>query len=211
MSGIATLLTYWKTLAQSDPALTPRAGIYVLITLLTIVEGPIAILLAAGGVAAGFLRPSPAFCATTLGNLIADSLWYGVGYFGQMQRLARFARILRIDVANVARLERSINTHAGKLLLFAKITNGLIVPVLIATGMARVPLRRWFPIIFVTNLLNSAVLFLIGYYAVFSLAQVKQAFGYLAVAATIVLIFAASLYVRRLLSRVDLPAGLDED
>ena len=47
----------------------------------------------------------------------------------------------------------------------AKLSSGLAVPALIAAGLARVPWRRWFPIVLVGEVLWTSVLMLIGYCA----------------------------------------------
>lgn len=200
MLAIQENLTHW-----------PAVAVYGLLTLMVLVEGPVSILLAAGGTAAGFLRPIPVFCAATLGNFIADGLWYGLGYYGPLEWLVRRFKFLGVDVAQLTRLKRVVRAHAGKLLLFAKVTNGLIVPALIATGMARVPLRRWLPLILVLNLLNSAVFMTIGYYTALSLLQVQQGLEYLALAATLLFILLASLYMRRRWSRRDWVAELETE
>ncbi|HOU15736.1 MAG TPA: hypothetical protein PKZ84_21750 [Anaerolineae bacterium] len=196
---------------QENLAHLPAVAVYGLLTLMVLVEGPVSILLAAGGTAAGFLQPLPVFCAVTLGNLIADGLWYGLGYYGPLEWLARRFKFLGVDAAQLTRLKRVVRAHAGRLLVFAKITNGLIVPVLIATGMARVSLRRWLPLILILNLLNSAIFMIIGYYTTLSLLQVQRGLEYLALAATLLFVLLASLYMRRQWSRRDWVAELETE
>ena len=200
---------FWTALS-SGSASSAHLWLYVVITLLVMVEGPVSILLAAGASSAGFLNPLPVFMAATLGNLIADTLWYGLGYLGKIDWLLRRRGWFGVDADKLDLIRRVIHQQAVRLLIFAKLTNGLIVPVLIATGLARVPWRKWFPIIFVTNLLTSLVMVALGYYMASSLLHVQEGLRYAAFAATLLFLLVASFYMRRLLSRKDVTALLDQ-
>lgn len=200
---------FWAALSGGS-ASSAHLWLYVVITLLVMVEGPVSILLAAGASSAGFLNPLPVFMAATLGNLIADTLWYGLGYIGKIDWLLRRRGWFGVEADKLDLIRRVIHQQAVKLLIFAKLTNGLIVPVLIATGLARVPWRKWFPIIFVTNLLTSLVMVALGYYMASSLLHVHEGLRYAAFAATILFLLAASFYMRRLLSRKDVTTLLDQ-
>ena len=48
---------------------------YVLLALLTVVEGPIATLLGAMAASTGYLNPELVFVSAATGNLAADTLW----------------------------------------------------------------------------------------------------------------------------------------
>lgn len=200
---------FWAGLS-SGSASSVHLWVYVVITLLVIVEGPITILLAAGASSAGFLNPLLVFIVAMLGNLIADTLWYGLGYIGKIDWLLRRRGWFGVNAEKLNLFRQVIHNQAVKLLIFAKLTNGLIVPVLIATGLARVSLRKWLPIIFVTNLLTSLVMVALGYYMASSLLQVQQGLRYAAFAATLLFLLAASYYVRHLLSRKDVTTLLDK-
>jgi len=183
--------------------------IYALIVLLVMVEGPISILLSAGISATGLLNPLGVFCAATIGNFTADILWYVLGYFGNIDWLLRLPKFMGIDSQKLNRLNRLVNMHAVKLLIFAKLTNGLIVPVLVATGLARVSMRRWFPIIVVANLLTSAVFVFIGYYMILSLKQIEQGVWFLAIIGTLVLVLVSIIFVKRVFNRKDIVTELE--
>lgn len=200
---------FWAAL-QSDQASAGYFWIYVAITLLTMIEGPVSILVAAGASSTGFLHPLPVFTAVTLGNLISDGLWYLLGYHGKIDWLLRRRKWFGVEADKLELFKRIIQHQAVKLLLFAKITNGLIVPVLIATGMARVSMRRWLPVIVLTNLLTSLVLVLAGYYAASHLLRVQEGLGYAVVPLTVLFLLGATVYMRRMLSRKDVVVMFDQ-
>jgi membrane protein DedA with SNARE-associated domain len=198
------------TALQSGQTPAGLAGIYLAILLLTMVEGPVSILVAAGASSAGFLHPLPVFTAVTLGNLISDGLWYLLGYHGKIDWLLRRRRWFGVEAEKLELFKHIVQRQAVRLLLYAKITNGLIIPVLIATGMARVSMRRWLPVILVTNLLTSLVLVAAGYYAASSLLRIQEGLRYAIIPLTLLFLLAATIYMRRMLSRKDVSAVFDQ-
>ena len=86
---------FWAALQQGQ---LPEVGQlnYLLLALLVAVEGPIATLLGAAAASAGLMRLWGVFFAAALGNLTADTLWYLLGYSGNIktaQRLGRWAAL----------------------------------------------------------------------------------------------------------------------
>lgn len=137
---------------------------YVLLAILVATEGPLSTLIGASASAAGLLDWRWVLVATIAGNIAGDCIWYSVGYMGKMQWLYDHGRWIGIRPPQVERLEREMRTHARKLIIFAKIAYGLIVPTLVAAGMARVPWRKWFPVVFVVETLWSILLVVVGYH-----------------------------------------------
>jgi membrane protein DedA with SNARE-associated domain len=147
---------------------------YLGLALLVLVEGPIATLLGAVAASAGLMRPAYVFASAAAGNLVADSLWYTLGYLGKMDWLVRHGRIFHIERRHVMRLENEIRRHARKMLLIAKLTASFSIPALIAAGMARVPWRRWFTAIFFGEMIWTGSLVVGGYYFSESLKKMER-------------------------------------
>ncbi len=202
------LREFWFSMLTPQ-AILPHLWLYLTLVVLVMLEGPVSILVAAGAASTGFLNPLPVLIAATLGNLIADALWYSLGYFGKIDWVLSRRRWFGVDPQKLKSLKGIINRYAVRLLIFAKVTNGLIVPVLISTGVARVSWRRWFPIILVTNILTSIAMVLIGFFMASSLLHVQQGIRYVAIASTLVLLLGGYFLFRRLLSRSDLLASLE--
>jgi membrane protein DedA with SNARE-associated domain len=137
---------------------------YTLLALLVATEGPLSTLIGASAAAAGLLDWRWVLTATIIGNIVGDCVWYSVGRAGRMQWLYDHGRWFGMRPHHVARLEREMRAHARKLIIFAKIAYGLIVPTLVAAGMARVPWRRWFPVVFVVETLWSILLVWVGFH-----------------------------------------------
>lgn len=174
--------------------------IYPVLVLMVLVEGPFAILVASSAASTGFLLPIPVFLAASLGNLIADVLWYFLGRSGKLEWILKI-RWLKLTPEKLDILTRSVQNNAVKILFIAKVTNGLIVPALIATGLARVKLRRWFPMIFVSNFLITAVFVCLGYFTAMNIMKLQHWLRYLAMGFSILIIIFLSWYAQHLISR----------
>ncbi len=173
-AGIFNSLGYWK---------------YLLLTVLTIFEGPVATLLAAGASSIGLMNPVLVFFSAAAGNLLGDTGWYLLGRLGKMEWIMRLASRVGISPAYLERIERQIQRNAPTFLFFTKLFNSLIVPALVTAGLARVPWRRWFPPLVGAEILWTGSLVLLGYFSAHALSQVEKGLPWLgAAAATIALL-----------------------
>lgn len=109
-------------------------------------------------VGSGFFQPVPVYLTIVNVNLLADMGWYSVGRFSKLEWIKRIAPRLRINIQTIDELEYEIQQHAGRLLFLAKLTVGLPIPTLIATGLSKVPVRRWIGMLVLGELIKTAVL-----------------------------------------------------
>jgi membrane protein DedA with SNARE-associated domain len=137
---------------------------YFTISFLTLVEGPIATLISAVAASGGYLKPGFVFLAAASGNLTADCLWYLLGYFGNIEWIVRFGRFAGIRREQVLDLQAEIRQNVRKILFIAKLTLGFVIPALIATGLSRVPIRRWIWVLAGAECIWTGSLVLLGYY-----------------------------------------------
>jgi membrane protein DedA with SNARE-associated domain len=137
---------------------------YILLALLVAVEGPLVTLAGAVAASAGYLNPVLVFASASAGNLTADTVWYSVGYLGKAEWLVRYGSWFGLKQRLIERLQKDIQTHIRKILFAAKLTLGFVVPTLIAAGLARVPIKRWFGALFTAECIWTGGLVLAGYY-----------------------------------------------
>jgi membrane protein DedA with SNARE-associated domain len=167
----------------------PWAGwAYILLTLLVAVEGPLTTLAAAVAASAGYLNPILVFVSAGFGNLVADTLWYSLGYLGKIEWVLRYGGKLGIRETTLARLQTDIHAHIRKVLFVAKLTLGFVVPTLIAAGLARVPMKRWFGVLFVAECLWTGTLVLIGYYFGYMIQRIETNLRWISAGGTVVII-----------------------
>jgi membrane protein DedA with SNARE-associated domain len=143
---------------------TQHLGIwaYLLLALLVMVEGPVATLAGAVAASTGLMKPIWVFTAASAGNLLADLLWYTLGYLGKMEWVHRYGAYVGVRGGLVQRMHDDIQRHSAKVLLVAKLTLGFTIPTLIATGLARVPMRRWFGMLLLGETIWTGLLVFLG-------------------------------------------------
>jgi membrane protein DedA with SNARE-associated domain len=178
---------------------------YVLLALMTLLEGPLATLLGAMAASSGLLKPELVFVAAATGNLCADAMWYSLGYLGKTEWLLRHGRRLGISEAHILRLEEGMQKHARKILLVAKLTLSFAIPALIAAGLARVPWRRWFSTIVGGEIIWTGTLVLIGYHLTLSLRRMEVGLQIVAGVGLIMFVVLIVRYVARAGSRLRFP------
>jgi membrane protein DedA with SNARE-associated domain len=172
---------------------------YMVLALLVAVEGPIATLLGAAAASAGVMRPIPVFIAASTGNLLADTLWYLLGYAGKIEWLLRFGRRLGISHELLHRLQYGMQKHAAKILFFAKLSVSLVIPSLIAAGLVKARWRSWFPAVFCAEMIWTGSLLLIGYYATEAIKRVEQGLEYVILGGSLTFVVCMLWLGRRIL------------
>lgn len=130
---------------------------YLAMGLTNLLEGLISNLAAGITISGMYLRPIPIFVAIVAGNLTADLAWYNLGRYFQLDRIKRLAHRLKLDLQLIDDIAIEIRQHAPRFLFMAKLTIGLPVPSLIATGLSKVPVRRWIGMLVLAELIRSSV------------------------------------------------------
>jgi membrane protein DedA with SNARE-associated domain len=184
----------------SSPSLyynqTFHAGIwlYALLTFLVALEGPLATLAAAVASSTGYMDPRLVFISAGCGNLSADILWYSLGYMGKIELITRYGGWLGIKQDVILRLKQGINEHIGKFLFIAKLTLGLVVPTLVAAGLARVSWRRWVGALFLAESIWTGSLVLAGYYYGQYIQRIEAGVKWISIGASAIVIIGLGIY-----------------
>ena len=194
------LKTFWVLLQQGQ---LPEVGRwnYLLLAVLVAIEGPIATLLGAAAASAGLMRTWGVFIAAAAGNLTADTLWYLLGYYGKIDTALKLGRGIGLKRKHLDRLTVAMHEHALKILFFAKLTAGFMIPSLIATGLARIPWKRWFPVVFLGEMIWTGSLLLIGFYTTEAIKTVAHGIALIVVGASILFLIVIIWQGRRILMK----------
>lgn len=174
---------------------------YLILMFFIALQGDVAILAGAGAASAGLLNLPAVFVTAVFGNFISDIAWYLLGYYGRIDWLLTRFKWLGITPQRLDMLTQRIHNNVIGLLLFAKVTNWMTIPVLISTGVARTPWRRWLWFIFLSDLVVAIIFVPLGYYMTASFLQIEKGVGYFTLGATILVIIIASFFIRNHLSR----------
>ena len=184
---------------------------YVLLAVLVAVEGPIATLIGASAASIGFMRPAWVFLAAAIGNITSDFLWYSLGYLGKIDWLLSHGRWLGLRRNHLDHLKQSMQNNSPKILLVAKLTAGFVIPLLIATGLAKVPWRRWFPVVFSAEILWTGSLVWIGYSATETIKTVEMGIEYVGIAGSILILVVTIWFIRKTLRQSEAGHELQDD
>ena len=176
---------------------------YILLALLVAFEGPLATLGAAIASSTGYLDPRLVFLFASFGNLSADILWYMLGYMGKIELLVRYGGWLGIKKDIIMRLKKDVNDHVGKFLFVAKLTLGLVVPTLIAAGLAHVPWKRWLGLLVIAEFIWTGSLVLAGYYYGQYVLHIEKNLKWISIGATVIMVIVLCIYILRRRSHKD--------
>ncbi len=155
---------------------------YPLFTALVIIEGRIVTLLATVAASVGYMRLPLVMVCAIVGGLVADTLWYLLGYkFGE-EHILRYGRWLGLRRHHLQKMLTGIQERGPMLLTVAKFSSVLVIPALVAAGVARVPFRRWFPIVLLGELVWVTALAVIGFQTAEVVRRVELGLHYLPVA-----------------------------
>jgi membrane protein DedA with SNARE-associated domain len=146
---------------------------YIILALLVMIEGPIATLLGAVAASTGAMRPLIVFIVAAAANLTSDTLWYSAGRLGKKEWLVNFGRRVGATPERLQELEGRLKQHAPVILFISKLTVSPMIPALIATGLIRYPWRKWFPFVFMGEMIWTGSLVLIGYFGLQAITKVE--------------------------------------
>ncbi|GAB4549117.1 MAG: hypothetical protein Fur0016_02020 [Anaerolineales bacterium] len=183
---------------------------YLILAGTVAVEGPIATLLGAGAASAGVMRPWLVFFSAAAGNLGADLTWYSLGYLGKAEWLFSLGRRFGISPARLERMEKAMQKHAAKILFMAKLSVSLVIPALVAAGLMKTPLKKWFPAVFGAEMIWTGALVLIGFYTTEAIKRVERGLEYAILLASALFVVFLFWLVRRTLGKAEEQAETSE-
>ncbi|MFA6991903.1 MAG: DedA family protein [Candidatus Gracilibacteria bacterium] len=111
--------------------------IYILFFIAGIIEGPIASTLAGFLSAHGYMHFGWAYFVMLMGDEVADTIYYLIGFLGREKVVKKYGKYLKIRWEDIEKVERLFENHPAKTIITAKITHILGVPFLLAAGLAR--------------------------------------------------------------------------
>jgi membrane protein DedA with SNARE-associated domain len=195
---IDVIRTFWTNL-QFGVVAQIGSWNYLILAVLVAVEGPIVTLLGASASASGYLQSGFVIAAAAIGNISADILWYFLGYAGKIEWLTPYQRWLGIKPRQMDHLQSEMHKHAPKILFFAKLSAGFMIPSLLAAGVSKVPLKKWLPTLLLGEMIWTGTLFFIGFHGTRMLSNITRGIEYVFLAASMAFLFAMVFLIRRTL------------
>lgn len=185
---------------------------YVILMVLVFIEGPAATLVAATMAASGILRADLVFLFSMLANFMSDVFWYSLGYFGGDRRILLRIGWVRRRWFTIRRLQKGLHGRAARIYLLTKLSMGLLtIPLLIASGMARVPWYRLALVSLIVEPIWNALLVLAGLRLGEYVAQMERGLQTIAVVGSVVLLLILLFLYRRVFPRLAQRMGVSLD
>jgi len=156
---------------------------YMLVGFFMMIQGRATAIFGGIAAAAGYFPLIPILLVALTARTVVDLFWYNLGSSGQIDRFgSRFGSYETIT----AQVNEQMIDKPRRVILIAKLTNGLSLPAIIAAGNAKIPYRRWLPASFAGELLWTVPLLLVGYFASGALTEIEGGMSYLTMGSTII-------------------------
>jgi len=138
---------------------------YPSLVVLSFFEGPYIMMMSGFLIKLGVLTIVPTYIALSIGDLLADSVWYYVGYFFGNGFVRRFGKFFDINAASIENAKELFSKHRKKILLGSKMTAGfgLSLATLITAGIVRAPFAEYLVLNFFGQLVWTTVMLSVGY------------------------------------------------
>ena len=138
---------------------------YLIIFPLAILEGPLLALLLGYLVHEGLLNPYITFFLLLLGDIGPDIFWWRLGRYGNKKLLeSKYFSHSPHAANNLKTLEYLWHRHTGKTMFFGKLSYGINIPIIISSGVARLPIKRFVIYSLPVGVIQVGVPLVVGYY-----------------------------------------------
>ena len=137
---------------------------YFFIFLLMFLEGPIVTSAAAFAASLGYLNIYIIIILSILGNLVPDTLFFFIGRLGRKKSVESYMVRLGLTASRIKNIEKNLKNHSIKTLIIVKITPFLPLPGIILAGFMKVPIRKFFYVDILFNIVATMIFAGFGFY-----------------------------------------------
>ncbi|MGA0539221.1 DedA family protein [Neotabrizicola sp. VNH66] len=139
-------------------------GLWI-VGLLAVIEGPIATVVAAFLARQGAFDPLALAALLVAADILGDLGFYWIGRRGIGRLSPRWRRRLGLRPARMEGLARQFRDRGGRILVFGKLTHTMGAPILVAAGVARMPVLPFLLINGLASVPKTAALMALGWFA----------------------------------------------
>lgn len=166
-------MTWPKTRPNPEPeplftldhllALIQAHGLWLLAPF-AIIEGPIVTVIAAYIARMGYMNVYAVYAVCLLGDLVGDAMYYGIGRLGPAFLPERWLTRLGMTEARKLALGDHFAQKGGRTLLFGKWTHSTGLPIMLASGAARMNFAAYMWYNVIGSIPKTAVFIALGYF-----------------------------------------------
>ncbi|MCR8547836.1 VTT domain-containing protein [Salipiger sp. P9] len=147
---------------ETVAALIAKDGLAILAPI-AVLEGPIVTVIAAWLASRGLLDVWSVSVVVILADVVGDLMFYALGRWGLHRLPLRWRYRMGLSRARLAQLAGHFQSHGGRTLVFGKLTHSAGAAVLVAAGLARMPMLRFFWINLLATIPKSLFFVALGY------------------------------------------------
>ncbi len=147
---------------ETVTALLAKNGLAILAPI-AVLEGPIVTVIAAWLASRGLLDVWSVSVVVILADLFGDLLFYALGRWGLHRLPLRWRYRMGLSRARLAQVSGHFESHGARTLVLGKITHSAGAAVLVAAGLAKMPLLRFFWVNLLATIPKSLFFVFIGY------------------------------------------------
>jgi membrane protein DedA with SNARE-associated domain len=170
---------------------------YTLMFLAMLIEGPVVTAAATFAVAVGYFNIYAVFVLALLGDLVADVIYYAIGYGGRHAVINKFGHRIGLTDKRMERIEKLAKEHSVKTLIVLKLAPVLPTPGLMLVGVTKMPIKK-FVLTCLFIIIPKTVLFMVvGYYFGYAYNSINKYIsnaGLLLAASLLLIIFIYFVY-----------------
>lgn len=137
---------------------------YFFIFLIMCVEGPITTAAAGFAAALGYFNPGLILIISILGDLIPDSIYYAIGYFGRFALIEKFSLRIGLTQARIDSLEKKLQKHFGRSMIVLKLTPIVPTVAFMLVGYLKLPFIRFTKFSAAVTVPKSIIFLALGYF-----------------------------------------------
>ena len=189
---------------------------YLILFPLACLEGPVLALLIGFLVHLGYFNIFGAMILMCAGDFFPDILYYYIGRFGSERKfLEKYGSRFSFIKDNFPVIEKLWRDHSYKMMFASKLAYGMSTPLLITSGLARMPFRKFAWRALLVTIFQYGVILALGYYLGYSSAYVSdiKLVGVILAAVLAIFIFVyikVQKYARRELGKLEKEEELEQ-
>ncbi len=137
---------------------------YAILIPLSIPFGPEVNLPASFFASLGYFNVYVVYIIVVIGDVIGDGLWYWVARVGRSHFMTSVGSRLGLSEERIKTAEKNINAHFYKTMFLGKLTNIVMLPIIVTCGLLRVDYRKFLLTALVLDIVKDCIFTFIGYY-----------------------------------------------
>lgn len=153
---------------------------YLILLPITIIEGPIITVIAGFLASLNILGLFTTYAVVVFGDVVGDLLYYGIGYWGRENFIARWGKYIGLSLERVKAMENQFKKRGKSILIWGKISHVFGAVILVSAGIVKVNLKDFILFNFFATLPKSVILLLVGYYFGQAYVRINKYFDYTA-------------------------------